>query len=121
MVVKKEMSMDSIVHICSMEEWRIAQAAGVYRADSLKIDGFIHCSRPEQVVGVANRYYEGRVDLLLLWIDPSKLTAELRWESSEGDVYPHLYGPLNLTAILQVSAFSPKADGVFTSLPDKAM
>ena len=110
--------MDSIVHISSLEDWETAQVAGDYRVDSLETEGFIHCSRPDQVIGVANRYYGGRTDLLLLWISLSKLTAELRWEPSDGDTYPHLYGPLNLDAIIQISAFKPNADGVFQSLPD---
>ena len=109
--------MDPIVHICSQEDWQAARVAGQYRADSLQLEGFIHCSRPAQVLGVANRYYGGRTDLLLLWIDPSRLDAELRDEPSEGDLYPHLYGPLNLSAIYQVTAFSPGTDGIFRSLP----
>ena len=109
--------MEAIVHICSQADWQAAQAGGQYLADSLQAEGFIHCSRPEQVVGVANRYYRGRSDLLLLWIDSSKLSAELRWEPSEGDIYPHLYGPLNLQAIIQVSAFPADGDGIFRSIP----
>ena len=110
--------MEHIVHICSQEDWQAAQAVGAYRADSLEAEGFIHCSQPAQVIGVANRYYSGRTDLLLLWINPSKLGAELRWEPSEGDIYPHLYGPLNLDAIIHVSAFLPDGDGVFQSIPE---
>jgi uncharacterized protein (DUF952 family) len=110
--------MDQIVHICSLEDWQAAQVAGEYRADSLAAEGFIHCSRPAQVIGVANHYYAGRTDLLLLWIDPSKLVVELRWEPSEGDIYPHLYGPLNLAAIIQVSSFPPDTAGVFRYIPE---
>ena len=109
--------MDKIVHICSEEDWQAAQAVGEYQADSLQAEGFIHCSRPEQIVEVANRYYGGSTHLLLLWIDLSKLASELRWEPSEGDVYPHLYGQLNLTSVLRVSAFPPDTDGIFRSLP----
>ena len=110
--------MDKIVHICSEEDWQAAQTVGEYQADSLQAEGFIHCSRPEQVVEVANRYYGGSTHLLLLWIDPSQLAAELRWEASDGAVYPHVYGPLNLNAIIQVTAFPPNADGVFRSFPE---
>ena len=109
--------MDHIVHICSLEEWQSAQTAGVYRTDSLDAEGFIHCSRPEQVVEVANRYYSGRTDLLLLWIDISSLAAELRWEASEEGIYPHVYGPINLAVIIQVSKFPPDDDGIFRSSP----
>ena len=109
--------MGQIVHICSEKDWQDAQATGQYRADSFYSEGFIHCSRPEQVIKVANRYYPGRADLILLWIDPSKLVEDLRWESSDEDVYPHLYGPLNLSAVMEVSIFPPDVDGVFRSLP----
>ena len=116
MAVKLEVGMDQIVHICSLEDWQDAQTAGIYRAESLEAEGFIHCSRPEQVVEVANRYYGGRTDLLILWIDPSKLAVELRWEASEEEIYPHIYGPINLAVIIQVSEFLPDDDGVFRSL-----
>jgi uncharacterized protein (DUF952 family) len=109
--------MDQIVHICSLEDWQSAQTAGVYRSDSLESEGFIHCSRPEQVVEVANRYYNGRTDLLLLWVDPSNLAGELRWEASDESIYPHVYGPINLADITQVSEFPPDKDGIFRSIP----
>ena len=109
--------MDHIVHICSLEDWQAAQTAGVYRTNSLEAEGFIHCSRPEQVVEVANRYYGGRTDLLLLWIDPSNLAAELRWEASEEGIYPHVYGSIDLAVIIQVSEFAPDEDGIFRSSP----
>jgi uncharacterized protein (DUF952 family) len=112
--------MDQIVHICSEEDWQSAQAVGVYRPESLENEGFIHFSTPEQAVDTANRYYTGRTDLLLLWVDTVKLTAELRWEPSEGDVYPHLYGPLNLAAISSVTPFHPGLNGIFKEeLPEK--
>ena len=90
---------------------------GEYFATSLESEGFIHFSRPEQVVGTANRYYAGRRDLLLLWVDPQKVIPNLRWESSHGEIYPHLYGPLNIDAIFQIDEFPPDVDGVFRTLP----
>ncbi len=109
--------MEPIVHICSKQDWQAAQAAGEYRADSLVSEGFIHFSIPEQALDTANRYYSGQSDLLLIWVDPIKLGAELRWEPSSGDVYPHLYGPLNLAAVYFCAEFSPDLDGVFRELP----
>jgi uncharacterized protein (DUF952 family) len=109
--------MDPLVHICPLEDWKTAQIMGEYRALSLAAEGFIHCSRPEQIIDVANRYYAGRTDLILISISPSKLVEVLRWETSEGEIYPHLYGALNLTAVLGISTFPPDADGVFRSLP----
>jgi len=53
---------------------------------------------------------------LLLWVDPHKVEAELRWEASGGEQYPHLYGPLNLEAVLAVQDFVPDGDGIFRDL-----
>jgi uncharacterized protein (DUF952 family) len=110
--------MDYITHICRRHEWDSAQNDGIYRTESLVVEGFIHCSLPEQVIKVANSFFPGVVDLVLLWIDPQKLTAELRWESSNGDEFPHLYGSLNLDAVLSVRDFLPDSDGVFHVVPD---
>ncbi|HEX7976092.1 MAG TPA: DUF952 domain-containing protein [Anaerolineales bacterium] len=105
--------MEWIVHICPESEWQAAQANGVYRSPSLDTEGFIHCSRPAQLLDVANRYYRGREGLLLLWIDPGRVQAEIRWEESDGQAYPHIYGPLNLDTIIKVTDLTSDADGVF--------
>jgi len=109
--------MEMIVHICKRGEWESARNLGEYRTDSLVDEGFIHCSRPEQVLKVANAYYPGVDELVTLWIDPQKLTAELRWEDSDGDVFPHLYGPLTLDAVVAILDFPHDSDGVFRTVP----
>lgn len=109
--------MSTIYHITAEGEWRKAQAAGSYAADSLAAQGFIHLSTREQVVWVGNRFYRGQAGLVLLCVDTGRLRAELRYEESEpGQRFPHLYGPLNLDAIAAVHPFPPAADGSF-SLP----
>jgi uncharacterized protein (DUF952 family) len=111
--------MERIVHILIREEWVEAQKKlGEYSPESLLEEGFIHCSRPQQVLKVANRYFTGTSDLALLWIDVHKLRAVLLWELSDGDVFPHLYGPLNLEAIIAVVDFTPDLDGVFRNVPE---
>jgi uncharacterized protein (DUF952 family) len=55
--------------------------------------------------------------LLLLWIDPRQVDAEIRWEAVDGEEYPHLYGSLNLDAVIAVDEVSPDADGVYRHLP----
>jgi uncharacterized protein (DUF952 family) len=95
-----------LVHICPRQDWLAAQASGAYRAASLESVGFIHCSRPEQAPGVLQRFFAGASDLLLLWIDPRLLRAELRWEQADGDLFPHLYGELNLDAVVRVEALA---------------
>ncbi len=88
-----------IVHVCTQGDWEAAQAAGEYRAASLETEGFIHCSRPDQVLDVVNRFYADVPDLVLLWIDPQRVGAEIRWEPADGDLFPHLYGPLDVQAV----------------------
>jgi uncharacterized protein (DUF952 family) len=104
----------SIFHIVSREAWAAAQAAGEYRGDTLATEGFIHCSRSEQVAAVANAFYAGQTHLALLRIDRGRVTAEVRDEASGDEVFPHIYGPLNLDAVAEVMAFAPGADGRFS-------
>ncbi|RMF48048.1 MAG: DUF952 domain-containing protein, partial [Anaerolineae bacterium] len=100
-----------VVHICTQQAWQAAQAEGTYRPESLTTEGFIHLSRPEQALGTANRFFAGQRDLVLLWIPVEKLTAPLKWEAADGDVFPHLYGALPVAAVAAVTAFPPDADG----------
>jgi len=116
-----------IIHLASNDAWLAAAKQGAYHADSLSTTGFIHCSKPSQVVYVANTFYHGQQGLVLLVIDSSKLEAELKWEppaepepthARAGDLFPHLYGPLNLDAVTDVIPFEPAADGTFSLPPE---
>jgi uncharacterized protein (DUF952 family) len=109
-----------IVHICERDAWEVAQRVGEYRPPSLAVEGFIHASQPDQVLEVANRFYPGRRDLLLLWIDPQRLRPELRYEPADGELFPHIYGALNLDAVVAIDAFLPEANGIFLQLPPRA-
>lgn len=105
---------DFILHITSRAAWLAARAAGAYTADSLAAAGFIHCSRPSQVLRVANNLFRDQTDLVLLVIDPDRLTSVLRWEpATDGvaDIFPHVYGPLNLEAVVGVLPFEQDAAG----------
>jgi uncharacterized protein (DUF952 family) len=111
-----------IYHITRPAEWEQAQKQGQYTSDSLASEGFIHCSKPGQIVATANRYYAGQKGLLLLAIAPARVAAEVRFENLEGgtELFPHIYGPLNLEAVTAVLPFEPGADGRFTRLPENA-
>ncbi len=109
--------MEPILHMAVKADWQNAQKCGAYRPPSLHSEGFIHCSSKSQVLDTANRYFIDRQDLILLWIDPQKIKTELRWEASHGEMFPHIYGPLNLDAIFQVQEFHPGPDGRFAELP----
>ncbi|OQY34117.1 MAG: hypothetical protein B6I38_02830 [Anaerolineaceae bacterium 4572_5.1] len=104
--------MNRIVHVCAPQAWEAAKKLGEYRAASLEGEGFIHCSTWEQISGVMNRFYADVEELLLLNIDPAKVTAEIRWEAVDGDEYPHLYGPLNLDAVVETIPFEMDIFGV---------
>jgi uncharacterized protein (DUF952 family) len=106
-----------IVHICGTHAWAEAQRAGEYRPASLESEGFVHASQPEQALQVANRFYAGQVDLLLLWIDPQHLRASIRYEPADGELFPHIYGAVNLDAVRSILAFPADADGVYRRLP----
>jgi uncharacterized protein (DUF952 family) len=102
-----------ILHICSAAEWQASDKSH-YRCGSLDREGFIHCSTPEQLIEVAARLFHGRRDLVLLVIDPDRVTSEIRWEGGgNGQFYPHIYGPLNVSAVIEVVRFEPDRHGDF--------
>ncbi len=103
-----------IYHITPLIDWQRAQDEGSYRADSLESEGFIHCSKREQVEATAGRYYHGLHGLALLSIDADQVLPEIRFEELHGEEFPHIYGPLNLGAVVAVTPFEPDADGSFT-------
>ncbi len=105
-----------IVHICPDDDWRAALERGEYRPGTLEMEGFIHCSRPDQVLAVANDFYSGIPDLVTLWIDARLLDSELRWEAVDSDEFPHIHGALNLEAVLSVAELKPDQDGVYRNL-----
>ncbi|HEY3344638.1 MAG TPA: DUF952 domain-containing protein [Anaerolineaceae bacterium] len=102
-----------IYHIASIAAWENL-GDGAYRGDTLESDGFIHCSTREQALRTAERYYKGRTGLALLEIEEARLAAPLRYEvSTGGDLFPHIYGPLNRDAVVAVYPFEPEMDGTF--------
>ncbi len=109
-----------IYHLTTRAAWADANTLGEYTVDSQASLGFIHCSTASQVLRVANAYYPGCTDLVLLEIDTSCLRAEVRWEPGTDrpeELFPHIYGPLNLQAVSRVFTLSPEVDGQFKSLP----
>jgi uncharacterized protein (DUF952 family) len=103
-----------ILHIASAADWAHARATWSYAADSLATEGFIHCSTPAQVLGPANALFRGRVDLLLLVLDPTRIRAEIRYEGAPGgEQFPHVYGPVDLDAVVRAVPFPAEADGSF--------
>lgn len=95
-----------IYHVTTSEEWEQAQSTGAYEAASLSVEGFIHCSTEKQVDGVLQRYFAGKKDLVKLFIDESKLAAPLKYElaPSVNEAFPHVFGKINLDAVVAVDA-----------------
>lgn len=107
-----------IYHICQKSRWEDGKARGAYEADTLEAEGFMHASTITQVVGVANAVFTGQTGLVFLVIDETKLANELKYETaSNGEAYPHLYGTLNLDAVVKEIDYAAGEDGVFV-LPE---
>ena len=94
-----------IYHLAFRADWEAGLADGEYRAPSLAEEGFIHASRDrEQMLRVVERLFSGRIDLLALEVDTERLSegAPVIWEAARsGEIYPHIYGPINLDAVVQ--------------------
>jgi len=97
------------------QAWSQRPQTASYEAESLPDEGFIHCSPDVRVLlDVANRFYRFQPgEWLILSIDDNALASELRWESADGQLFPHVYGPLNTDAIVAVTRFPRDADGRF--------
>ena len=103
-----------IHHLALAQAWAEAQETGTYTMSTLGLElddvGFIHCSRPEQVAGVHQRFYGEVTDqVLLLTIDTDLLTSPWQLDEVPGHdrTFPHVYGPLNTSAVLSVEPYVP--------------
>ena len=112
-----------ILHLTNSANWIEAQQQGFITAPSLAAEGFIHCSTEHQMRDVANKYYQGATDMVLVQIDPATLTSPLKWEPPahidgspslpDEPLFPHIHGVINLDAVSQVIDFPCNADGSF--------
>lgn len=94
------MTPDQIVYkIVPAELWRACLARGRFAGSAADVrDGFIHLSTAAQVRETAARHFAGTEDLLLVAVCAT--AVPLRWEPSRGgDLFPHLYGELDLSAV----------------------
>ena len=113
--------MATIHKICTADEWRAAVADGVFRGSPADLrDGFVHFSTAEQMGETAARYFAGQVDLVLVAFDDAALGPGLRYEPSRGgDLFPHLYGPLDPATALWAEPLPLGGDGVHV-FPERA-
>ena len=109
-----------IYHIATAADWERALRDGQYmmstRGLTLAEQGFIHASTASQAALVANAFYRDDPDLLLLVIDTDRVGPEIRYEHVPGQDlrYPHIYGPLNVSAVMEARPFEPGPDGQFS-------
>ena len=90
-----------IYHIVLPKVWERFKDRPSYEPESLVAEGFIHCSYPNQLDGVLQRYYRGNEKVVILKIDTEKLFPKLVEEpSTNNEIYPHIYGRLNRGAIV---------------------
>ena len=110
---------EPLYHLALAGEWAAAVDAGdAYRSSTVghTLDdvGFIHCSFAHQVQQTADAYYRGRTDVVVLTIDASSVDATIRVDPAEsGEGFPHVYGPLNLDAVIHVEPLATRDDGTF--------
>ncbi|MEH2183503.1 DUF952 domain-containing protein [Nostoc sp.] len=113
--------MNTILHITKRQQWEQAKNIGTYCADSLDSEGFMHCSKSTQILKVANKFFDNQKELVLLFIDSDKVQAEIRYEPAEiNELFPHVYGELNIDAVYQVIDFEAGEGGLF-ELPQEVI
>lgn len=109
-----------IYHMVPFDFWDSLSGEEPYQSKTFAEENFIHTSSsPEQLLRVANRLYKSDpAPYVILCVDDSKLDAELRWELSNEENYPHIYGSINREAMVAVVPFPRDADGTFL-MPDE--
>jgi uncharacterized protein (DUF952 family) len=103
----------TIYRLLDAHTWVEARKTGAFHGTEHDLrDGFIHFSTAAQVAETAARHYTGRPHLVLLWVDTFQLSDALRWEPSRGGaLFPHLYGPLSLSAVTRAEPIPLSAEG----------
>jgi uncharacterized protein (DUF952 family) len=103
----------TIYKICERALWQAVQPDRQFVGSAVDVrDGFIHLSTAAQLAGTAARHFAGQQDLMLVAVDASALAAQLKWEPSRGgELFPHLYAPLPLSAVRWVRPLADEVDG----------
>ena len=106
------MNLEFIFKIIDKEEWQKAKQTGVYNgSDNDKKDGYIHFSEEDQVSETLKKHYPNKENLILLRINAFKLEHLLWEQASNGDMYPHLYSPLDIKNVVDEFDLSLDDDG----------
>jgi uncharacterized protein (DUF952 family) len=103
-----------IFHITNRAQWIKAKNLVTYSSDTLVSEGFTHCSTLNQVIGSANRFFKGKQDLVILMIAIDQVIPEIRYEGADANnLFPHIYGELNVDAVIQVIDLEAEIGGLF--------
>ena len=86
--------------LMTAEEITCARTTGQWESVSLSVEGFIHASPANQLKRVADKYYQQKSDVQVVCVRTDLLKPELRWEPAAGSLYPHIYGPLSVDAVV---------------------
>jgi uncharacterized protein (DUF952 family) len=105
-----------IYHIAIKAEWESQADEPTYAPKRYQEDGFIHCSEQYQLEVVASRHFQGRADLLLLEIVPTRLEPETRYEQGGKEKFPHIYGHINKDAVTRTIEARCNDDGLFAGV-----
>lgn len=105
--------MSIILHITQTVQWEQAKATGIYYNNTLDSEGFIHCSTIPQVEKTANSFFANQTGLVLLCINSEKVQPEIKYEAVGEERFPHIYGALNIDAVVDAIAFLPELNGKF--------
>lgn len=104
-----EMGMMHVYHFADPIAWKHAQHSGEYAPEGLRNEGFIHAATREQIPGVVDRHLRGHGARIQLTLDCTALNDLLQWEwsNASGDLYPHVFGPIPLSAVVESAPFDP--------------
>jgi len=110
-----------ITHILQKNDWEKAKVNEFYKPDSFETEGFIHCSTFTQLIGTANFHYKSTKGLIILVIDENLLKNKVIYEDlyNKGVKFPHIYGEINISSIIETIDFPCNNEGIF-ELPEKA-
>jgi uncharacterized protein (DUF952 family) len=115
--------MAEIYHMLRADGYEAARAGQLYEGDTLATEGFIHCTAGERnLLGVARRFAGQPGEWRVLVLDPARIASEVRWEvQPDGMAYPHIHGPLNLDAVVEVCRFPRDLEGRFLAFRNEVV
>ena len=104
-----------IYHILNVNEWEESKSKKFYEPLSYAIEGFIHCSTLDKIEESANKFFNGKSEVVILCIDEERVKAEIVYEDlyNTGFEFPHIYGQLNLDSVIEVVIIKSEKNGEF--------